>query len=170
MTPRREAWNVSELIFVTVGVTMPFPRLVDYVDELAGDMDERVVIQHGEPDRTLENAEGLAYCSPEEFHDYLDEAALVICHAGTGTILECLRKETRLLVVPRRQEYGEVTYDHQLKAAEMWANQANVTCAEDMEELGALLDDYESKVTVGRVPEQSGLVDTLHADLAAHVN
>lgn len=149
---------------------MPFPRLVERVDDLAADLDDRVVVQHGEPERTLEHAEGLAYCSPEEFESYLEEAALVVCHAGTGTIMECLKKGTRLLVVPRRQEFGEVTYDHQLKAAEMWADRADVTCVHDVEDLDSLVADYESKVSVGSTGEDSELVDTLRADLVAHVD
>ncbi|EPY28522.1 beta-1,4-N-acetylglucosaminyltransferase [Strigomonas culicis] len=64
----------------------------------------------------------------------LARAALVLTHAGAGTILECLHAHRRLLVVPNR----ELMSDHQLELAEVLEQQGYLFCV-DVADLPARL-------------------------------
>ncbi|MBE0431058.1 MAG: beta-1,4-galactosyltransferase [Dehalococcoidia bacterium] len=108
------------MIFVTVGGMRGFERLVREMDRIAREVDERVVMQIGPTDYLPGNCEYFRFMSRDNMRNQYAEARLVVCHAGTGSILAALEHARPLVLVPRLREYGEVIDDHQLElAAEM---------------------------------------------------
>lgn len=98
-------------IFVTVG-TQPhqFNRLMNYVSLLK--LDE-VVIQKGTSsfyDPTIAN-----FDYTNNMEKYIDEADVIITHGGVGSIIEALKLEKRLIIVPRLSTLDEHVDDHQLE-------------------------------------------------------
>ena len=86
------------LVFVTVGATLPFDRLVQMVAELTsrGDIPERLIVQTGLggiAPAGLEVHESLTF---EEIKAQLRDADIVICHAGTGSLITALREGCRV--------------------------------------------------------------------------
>jgi len=105
------------VIFVTVGGMRAFPRLVREMDRIAGEIDERVVMQIGSTDHQPVNCDYFRFMSRDEVRKLYAEARLVVCHAGTGSILAALEHDRPLVLVPRLKRHGEVFDDHQLEIA-----------------------------------------------------
>lgn len=103
------------MIFATVGThEQPFPRFVELVLTLAGDM--RVVIQHGHTARvTGGDVEWRQWLEPSEVRTLMVEATILVTHAGVGTIVDALRAGHRPIVIPRRRHFREHVDDHQLQ-------------------------------------------------------
>ena len=74
------------MIFVTVGTTMPFDKLIYRIDELKGEnfIKEDVVCQIGNGKYIPVNCEYFRFKPSIEEH--IDKAFLIIAHGGTGTV------------------------------------------------------------------------------------
>jgi beta-1,4-N-acetylglucosaminyltransferase len=105
------------LIFVTVGGMHAFDRLVIAVDDIAGGLDEQVVMQVGSTDYVPANCEHFRFLTADEMQKLYARARVVICHAGIGSILTALQYNKPLILVPRLKKYGEHIDDHQLEIA-----------------------------------------------------
>ena len=93
------------MIFVTVGHQMPFDRLIRAMDEWAGARARRdVFAQIGRSDFQPKHIRTAPFLAPEDFERSMDEAAAVVAHAGTGTIIAALQRGKPLLVLPRLPE------------------------------------------------------------------
>ena len=95
----------EDILFASVGATLPFPRLVELVIEAkkAGLIPEQVVLQHGPGGAPSAPVDGITMVEEMEFGEVqalLRRARLMICHGGTGSILTGLRQLClKLLVV-----------------------------------------------------------------------
>jgi len=106
-----------DLIFVTVGGMRAFERLVREMDSIAGELDDQVVMQIGSTDHEPENCEFFRFMPRKDIEKYYADAGIVVCHAGSGSILTALEHDKPLVLVPRIKTYGEVFDDHQLEIA-----------------------------------------------------
>lgn len=109
------------MIFVTVGSAVEgieFTRLIKKMDEIAARIQEEVIMQIGTVPYEPQRAKFFRYTSYQENLSYFQKASLVVGHAGTGTILNALRFQVPIVVVPRKHEYGEHVDDHQVELAQ----------------------------------------------------
>jgi beta-1,4-N-acetylglucosaminyltransferase len=105
------------LIFVTVGMhTKGFDRLVKKMDEIAGNIDEEVILQTGGTDFKPQNAKWFDFTTEEEIRELCRKASVVVTHAAMS-VLDALEQGTPVVVVPRMKVYNEVIDDHQLDFA-----------------------------------------------------
>lgn len=104
------------MIFVTVG-THPggFDRLVQHMDEIAGRIKEKVIIQRGFTQYTPKNAEYFEFAP--NLTPYFSKARLVISHAATSSVEVVLNQKKPIITVPRRALFGEHINDHQVEFA-----------------------------------------------------
>lgn len=108
------------MIFVSLATMhMDFARLVRKMDEIAAHTGERVVMQTGLATTLPVHAEHFAFKSREELSALIAESRLVVTHAGIGSVIDVLKAERPLIVVPRLQRYGEHNNDHQLDLAKV---------------------------------------------------
>lgn len=129
------------MIFVTVGVQLPFDRLIRAVDGWAGTRGRAdVVAQAGASAYRPQHLALRQTLAPKEFRTIVEEAELVVAHAGMGSIITALELGKRIVVMPRRADLGEHRNDHQLSTARYMAEQNLVTVAKDVDELMRLLD------------------------------
>ena len=105
------------MIFVTVGGMRPFERLVREMDRIAGELDEKVVMQIGSTDYEPRNCEYFRFMPRKDMEAFYADARIIVCHAGGGSILTALQHDKPLVLVPRMKSYGEVFDDHQLEIA-----------------------------------------------------
>jgi UDP-N-acetylglucosamine transferase subunit ALG13 len=124
-------------VFVTIGSQEPFGRLLTIVDELAPRFPElQFTAQTTSGDFFKgRHVEVLSFIPPVQFRRYLQEADLVIAHAGIGTILNVLEQEKPLIVFPRLGRYYETRDDHQVATAKAFSRQGYLHVAESAEEL-----------------------------------
>jgi UDP-N-acetylglucosamine transferase subunit ALG13 len=103
------------MIFVTAGTQLPFDRLIKTIDEIASQCtDTRFIAQALQSDYKAKNVEVLNFISPADFNNYIDNAKLIISHAGMGTIISALVKQKPIIVMPRLTKYNEHRNEHQL--------------------------------------------------------
>ena len=57
------------------------------------------------------------FMSGKDIERCYSDARVVVCHAGTGSILKTLEHKKPLVLVPRLRKYNEVFDDHQLEVA-----------------------------------------------------
>jgi len=101
----------SKYIFVTVGTRRePFKRLIQAVEGLVkkGFIKERVIVQKGHTNCTSDCLDIFDFCTPERIEELIRSAKYVITQESAGIGTQCLKYETKFLVMPRRYEYGEV--------------------------------------------------------------
>ena len=140
-----EAPAKRALLFATVGATLPFERLVTLVLDAKrdGTITEEIVIQTGRESQAIPPIEGVKAVDELSFdaiQELLEEANIVVCHGGTGSIVTALRQHCRVIVIPRRFELGEHYDNHQAEITETFAQRGLVVSADDPASFRAALD------------------------------
>ena len=156
------------LAFVTVGATLPFPRLMEATARAMADgfLPERVVAQTGGgagPARA-EVIESLPF---EDVHALLERAALVLCHGGTGSIITALQHGCRVVVMPRLHALGEHYDDHQLQIATTLHERGLVSVAAHAHDLPRALAEARARRPRRATLDASALIASLAEWLAA---
>jgi len=124
------------VILVTVGGQMPFDRLVQAVDKWAANHREtQCFAQIGPGGWRPRHMEWIEFLSPPVFREKLENASLVVAHAGMGTILSALDIGKKLIVVPRRAHLHETRNDHQVATARRLEDMGLVVHASDEKQL-----------------------------------
>lgn len=140
------------MIFVTVGVQLPFDRLIRAVDDWAGLHGRNdIVAQAGASAFRPRHLDIRKTLVPEEFKRFVERAELIVAHAGMGSIITALEMGKRIVVMPRRAALGEHRNDHQLATARYMAEQDLVTVADDAGELVRLLEEPDVAVPRPRI-------------------
>jgi len=107
------------MILVITG-TSPhgFERLIKEIDRIAGEMDEEIVVQIGYSSYRPKNIRYyFKFTSDEEIKRLYNNARIIVCHAGVGSIITALKNNKPIIVVPRRKKYNEHFDDHQIELA-----------------------------------------------------
>jgi UDP-N-acetylglucosamine transferase subunit ALG13 len=131
-------------VLVTVGTDhYPFNRLIGWINDWLAQHPEQAAdffVQRG-------TASVVAACPEQQFLDadelgaLLDEAAVVVCHGGPGSIADAWARGVAPIVVPRLRRLGEVVDDHQLDFCRKLAELGRVRLAEVPADLVALLTE-----------------------------
>lgn len=134
------------MIFVTVGSTRnDFSRLLREADRLAGlGLLPDLYGQIGMSEYRPEHFRFSRFLSQPEFLENVRSARFVISHGGTGTLETCLEFRKKVILVPRRAEYGEHPDNHQLELAEYLASQNRVLFVDDVAGLGQAAASVEN--------------------------
>ena len=131
------------MIFVTLGTQdKHFDRLLKAVYKL--ETNEKIVAQIGSTEfkssKPEDKFEIHKFLSNEEFEKYMDEARVVITHAGVGTIVYGLKKHKKMIVAARLKKYGEHVNDHQLQILQTFASEGYIIPLENFDDLPKLLE------------------------------
>lgn len=106
------------MIFVSVGSQkFPFNRLLKKIDELIenGTIKEKVFAQIGVSDYKPQNFDFVDFMTQDEFNNMIEKCDLLITHAGTGVIINAVKREKKVIATPRLSKYGEHVDDHQIQ-------------------------------------------------------
>ena len=157
----------DELAFVTVGATLPFPRLIAATERAMADglMPARVVAQigSGAGPRNADVVETLPF---DELNRILERAELVVCHGGTGSIITALQHGCRVVVMPRLHALGEHYDDHQLQIATALASRGLVSVAGAGEDLAPALAEARARPPRRATLDPAALIESLDGWLA----
>lgn len=125
------------MIFVTVGTrTEGFDRLVTWMDDVAGEIDDEVRMQIGHSATTPDNAKWFRFADDvDDIVALTRDADLVVGHGGAGTILTSLDAGTPIVCVPRRERHDENYDDHQLELTRRLADEGTIALAQTKAEL-----------------------------------
>jgi UDP-N-acetylglucosamine--N-acetylmuramyl-(pentapeptide) pyrophosphoryl-undecaprenol N-acetylglucosamine transferase len=120
------------VIFATCGSShFPFTRMMEALQSLPP---ERLYVQHG-PAEPPPGVQAEAYIPFGGVIEKLEQADIVVSHAGVGSIICALRAGHVPIIFPRLERYGETVDDHQAELAEALSKRGNVRVAWTGEEL-----------------------------------
>jgi UDP-N-acetylglucosamine transferase subunit ALG13 len=123
------------MIFVTVGSSKsPFDRLLRAIDTAS--FDEDIVVQHGVSSVRPRHTECVDFLDFDAFVARIEQARVVITHAGVGSIMTSLAHGKRPVVLPRRASFGEAVDDHQLPFARRAGELGLVELVEAEQDIG----------------------------------
>ena len=106
------------MIFVSVGSQkFQFNRLLEKIDDLIEKkiINEKVFAQIGVSDYKPKNYEYVDFMTQDDFSKKIEECDLLITHAGTGVIVNAVKKGKKVIATPRLAKYGEHVDDHQIQ-------------------------------------------------------
>ncbi|MDP3673065.1 MAG: glycosyltransferase [Telluria sp.] len=143
--------------FVAVGnATQPFHRLIDAIDEIAGQLPQPVFVQFGAASPSRRTGwSGTDFLNMAEFERRAGEAQLLILHAGAGSVIHAIRAGKVPVVVPRRAHLGEHVDDHQMEFAM------------ELEKTGKVLVAHDARAIAAAAPLAMHRQSRLAADLNA---
>jgi UDP-N-acetylglucosamine--N-acetylmuramyl-(pentapeptide) pyrophosphoryl-undecaprenol N-acetylglucosamine transferase len=102
------------VIFATCGSShLPFERMMQALAVLPP---RELVVQHG-PTDPPPAARAIAFLPYDEVVRLIEEADVVVCHAGVGSIICAIRAGHTPIVFPRLKRYSETVDDHQAELA-----------------------------------------------------
>ena len=97
----------KNLMLVTVGATLPFDRMVDGILSLKtkGQIPEHLIIQSGASGREWKAIDDVEIYKSLPFDKLLtisQDASIVVCHGGSGSLIPALQTGCRVVAMPRR--------------------------------------------------------------------
>jgi UDP-N-acetylglucosamine transferase subunit ALG13 len=113
------------MIFITLGnQNFQFSRLLKKIDSLVVSkiIQEPVIAQTGHTIYIGNAIQTFDFLEQEIFLDYIDKANLIITHAGTGSIINSLKKGKKLIAAARLSNYEEHIDDHQIEILEAFTS------------------------------------------------
>jgi UDP-N-acetylglucosamine transferase subunit ALG13 len=126
------------MIFVTIGTQEPFDRLIEMVDELALSLQkDKIIAQVIKSNYIVKNIEVVDFVSPHDFEKLIEDAELIISHAGMGSIITALTIGRPIVVMPRLASLGEHRNEHQLATVKKVGQIDGVYVVNTKEELNA---------------------------------
>jgi UDP-N-acetylglucosamine transferase subunit ALG13 len=107
------------MVFISVGTQkQSFKRLFHLVEESKILEGKKIVAQSGYTEYSSDKIDMFKFMDNETYKNYMNEAEIVICHGGVGTIFDALYSGKKVLVVPRLAKYEEHVNDHQIEICE----------------------------------------------------
>jgi UDP-N-acetylglucosamine transferase subunit ALG13 len=122
------------VIFATCGAAggeIPFHRMMEALSVLPAD---ELYVQHGRA-TPPPCARADAFLPFGRIVELMEEAEVVVCHGGVGSIMCALRAGHVPVTFPRLKRYAEIADDHQVELAEALAARGTVTIARTGPEL-----------------------------------
>ena len=105
------------MILVMLGTqNNSFHRLLEEIDNLIDKkiIDQKVIVQAGYTKYQSKNMQIVDFMSKEELEKLQEQADLIITHGGVGSIVSSLKKEKKVIAIPRLHEYNEHVNNHQI--------------------------------------------------------
>ena len=159
------------MVFVTVGnPTQGFLRLLESVDALAGRgffASDQVVIQKGNnPGFQATHCKHQAFFTADQFLDMINEASVVICHAGAGTLIHVLKTGKAPVVMPRQKRFGEHIDDHQVELTRALASEGRIIPAYESDSLPAAIEAAQRRLNRPTVQAGRRMIDLVVSAIA----
>lgn len=132
------------MIFITVGSQkFQFDRLLKEIDRLIDEKQiksEEVFAQIGYSTYEPRFYPYKKFLNKEEFLNLIDKSEIIITHGGTGSIINGVKKEKKVIGVPRMVEHGEHVDNHQFEIIEQFKNSNLIYGVFDVSEIKAALE------------------------------
>ena len=156
--------------FVSVGNALqPFSRLLEQLVQLESCLPKPVYVQSGHNTFDVPNYTIEPFMPQAVFERRMNDAKVVITHAGVGSVLNALRLGKKAIVVPRRKAFGEHVNDHQVDFAHRLCELGLVSNVPDISRLRELVEATccEPEMPLKR---NKTLVDDLFHTINSYIN
>lgn len=125
-----------------------FTRLIQEIEQCIekGIITEKVVVQAGFTKYKTDKMEVFDMISKEVLDDLTNEASIIITHGGVGSIIMALKKNKKVIAVPRLHKYNEHVNDHQKQIINIFNEKHFLIGIQNVEDLSQALNqitDFE---------------------------
>ncbi len=126
------------MIFVTLGTQdKKFRRLLDAVEKI--NINEKIVAQIGSTEFESKKMEIHKFMTIDEFNKNMEDARIIITHAGVGTIILGLKLHKKMIVAAREKKYKEHVNDHQKQILNVFSQDGYILPLENFDDLEELI-------------------------------
>jgi UDP-N-acetylglucosamine transferase subunit ALG13 len=140
------------MIFVVLGTwEMPFTRPLVQIEDAVrqGLISKPVLVQSGRSAYKSADLNLVPFYGRQELEQMYEQAALVICQAGVGSIMLGLRKQKKVIAIARRSKFDEHIDDHQLEILDVFSKSGAVLPWNGDGDLPEVLRRAETFVSAG---------------------
>lgn len=155
------------MIFATIGSMFPFDRMIRALDGFAATVaEEEILAQIGDGSYEPRHMRWVRRLDQDAFAETASRAALIVAHAGMGSVITAGRLGTPIVLLPRLQARGEHNTDHQVATADWLRGRPGIFIAEDEERLAARILEARASAGAGLAPMPA----TAPADFIARIH
>ena len=138
------------MIFVTIGSMFPFDRLIRAMDAwAAANPGREMLAQIGDGSFAPAHLPWVRKLDRGEYVRTVQRAALVVAHAGMGTVITAAEQGRPLVLLPRRASLGEHNNDHQADTAVWLRTRPGIHVAEAEADLPACIGAALAQAVAG---------------------
>lgn len=104
------------MIYITLGTQgRDFSRCLKMVEELIKErnLQDKIIAQVGATTYRPQDIECFEFVNENNYQKYVENADVIITHAGSGALFSCIKKGKKAIAVARLSEYGEMIDNHQ---------------------------------------------------------
>lgn len=137
------------MILVLLGTqNNSFHRLLEEIDRLIDkkNIKEEVIVQAGYTKYESENMKIFDLIPKEELEKYQQKADLIITHGGVGSIISSIKKDKKVIAIPRKHEYEEHVNNHQEEIVQLFNKKGYILGISDVGELEKAIIELEKFV------------------------
>ena len=152
------------MIFVTLGSQkFQFNRLLKEIDRLIeqGKINEEVFAQIGYSDYKPKNYKYKAFLDRDEFTYIMSKCDKVITHGGTGAIISAIKKDKKVIAIPRLSKYGEHVDDHQIQIVKQFDKMNFISACSDIKNLNDIYNEIDDKKLLTYVSNTKRIIGSI---------
>lgn len=114
-----------------------FERLLKELDRLKKNkvIKEKIIVQSGYTKYNSDNMEIFDFIDKDKLEEYQSKADIIITHGGVGSIISSLKKDKKVIAIPRLKKYDEHVNDHQLDIVESFSNNGYIIGIKEVKDL-----------------------------------
>jgi len=134
------------MILVLLGTqNNSFVRLLKEIEKCIDSriIKEKVIAQVGNTKFDSEKMTVKNFYSQEEMLKLIDSANFIISHGGVGSIISCIKKEKKVIAVPRLKEYKEHVNNHQIQIVQSLSEKGFIIGIKELNELSEEINNIE---------------------------
>lgn len=134
------------MIFVILGTQdKPFTRIIQSLEKeiKKNNIKEKVIVQAGCTKYDSKYLEIYDYLDMKTFNKYISSADYIITHGGVGSILDSLKKNKKVLVIPREKKYNEHENDHQIQITERFTKMGYILSCRNTSEISKKINQLK---------------------------
>lgn len=137
------------MIFITLGTqSCDFSRCLKMVEEVMHKhlIKEPIIAQVGYTSYKLQGAECFKFVTEDEYQRYIQNANIIISHAGTGALSSAIRQGKKIIAVARLSKFNEMVNDHQTEIVKKLSREGYILDGtRSISEAWGKLDDFVPK-------------------------
>lgn len=114
-----------------------FTRILQEIEDCIDNkiINERVVVQAGFTKYQTNKMKIFDMISKEVLSNLMDEANVIITHGGVGSIIMALKKNKKIIAVPRLHQFNEHVNDHQRQIINVFNEKRYLIGIQNVEDL-----------------------------------
>ena len=136
------------MIFITVGSQkFQFDRLLKEVDRIIEEenLKDKIFAQIGYCNYKPKHFEYKDFLSRYEFEKYINKCEILLTHGGTGAIISGVKKNKKVIAIPRDKKFEEHVDNHQYEIVEEFSNMGFIYGLNNINELYEAINKIREK-------------------------